>query len=132
MAVTMSYPKARDVLTKCIEIARADSGTEKCVLPKDAVVIGVDVLQTAAANAAATFDLGWSGSTTALLNAFAMATTAVGHVTAGAKAGASVGTKLDSDKTVLCTFGAGSSTSGGTGYAFIKYFVPGPGETITG
>ena len=131
MAVAYTTPKARDVMTKVVSIARADSATEKCVLPKGAVVCGIDVIQLTNANAAATYTMGWSGTTTALLNAFDLATTAVGHVTAGTKIGAGVGTQLDSDKMVIASFGAGSSTSGGTGYAFIKYFVPGPGEGVS-
>lgn len=124
-------PPSRSLQTKVVPIVRTDSATEKCVLPKGAVVCGIDVVQLTDASAAATYTLGWSGTTTALLNAFALATTAVGHVTAGAKAGAGVGTQLDSDKMVIATFGAGSSTSGGTGYAFINYFVPGPGEGVS-
>lgn len=131
MAVAYTTPPARDVMTKVVSIARADSATEKCVLPKGAVVCGIEVVQLTNANAAATYTMGWSGTTTALLNAFALATTAVGHVTAGATIGAGVGTQLDSDKMVIASFGAGSSTTGGTGYAFIKYFVPGPGEGVS-
>jgi hypothetical protein len=132
MPITLSYPKPRDVLTKVVPIARTDSSTEKCVLPKDAVICGVFVHQTAAAvTAAGAFNLGWSGSTTALLNAFSMPVSSVGYATAGSAAGASVGTKLDSDKTVLASYTVGSSTAGGTGYVVIQYFVPGPGEGLT-
>ena len=131
MAVTSTTPPSRDVLTKVVTIARTDSATEKCVLPKGAVVTGIEVVQLTDANAAATYTLGWSGATTSLLNAFALATTAVGHVAAGTKIGSGVCSQLDSDKMVIATFGAGSSTSGGTGYAFIKYFVPGPGDGIS-
>lgn len=132
MPVTLSYPKPRDIKTKVVRIARTDSSTEKCVLPKDAVICGVFVHQEvdAATNTGA-FNLGWSGATTALINGFTMATTKVGYVTAGTAAGASVGTKLDSDKTVLASYTVGSSTAGGTGYVVIQYFVPGPGEGLT-
>jgi len=132
MPVTLSYPKPRDIRVKVVPIARTDSSTEKCVLPKDAVICGIFVHQTVnAATAAGAFNLGWSGATTALLNAFSMATTAVGYVPGGTATGASVGTKLDSDKTVLATYTVGSSTAGGTGYVVIQYFVPGPGEGLT-
>lgn len=132
MPVTLSYPKPRDVQTKVVSIARTDSSTEKCVLPKDAVICGIFVHQTAAAvTAAGAFNLGWSGATTALLNAFSMPTSTVGYAAGGSATGASVGTKLDSDKTVLATYTVGSSTAGGTGYVVIQYFVPGPGEGLT-
>lgn len=132
MPVTLSYPKARDVITKVVPIARTDSSTEKCVLPKDAVICGIFVHQTAAAvTAAGAFNLGWSGSATALLNAFSMPTSTVGYAAGGSATGASVGTKLDSDKTVIATYTVGSSTAGGTGYVVIQYFIPGPGEGLT-
>lgn len=132
MPVTLSYPKPRDIRVKVVPIARTDSSTEKCVLPKDAVICGIFVHQTAAAvTAAGAFNLGWSGATTALLNAFSMPTSTVGFAAGGSATGASVGTKLDSDKTVLATYTVGSSTAGGTGYVVIQYFVPGPGEGLT-
>lgn len=132
MPVTLSYPKPRDVQTKVVSIARTDSSTEKCVLPKDAVICGIFVHQTAAAvTAAGAFNLGWSGATTALLNAFSMPTSTVGYAAGGSATGASVGTKLDSDKTVIASYTVGSSTAGGTGYVVIQYFVPGPGEGLT-
>lgn len=133
MPITLSYPKPRSVQTKVIAIARADSSTEKCVLPKDAVVCGLHVMQVDdAATAAGAFSLGWSGATTALINAFSMATTKVGFVNSGTATGASVLTKLDSDKTVIASYTVGSSTAGGTGYVVIDYFVPGPGEAVDG
>ena len=131
MAVNLSYPKPRSLQTKVIGIARTDSSTEKCVLPKHAVIVGVDVFQNVAATTAAgAFDLGWTGDTDGILNDFSMATTAVGLVNAGTAAGTGVMTKLDSDKVVLSTYTVGSSTAGGTGYVIIEYFVTGPGETL--
>ncbi len=129
--VGLSYPKPRELLTKIFPVARTDSSTVKCVLPKDAIIAGVYVLQTVAAStAAATFNVGWSGTTTGILNGFSMATTSVGYAPGGTATGASVGTKLDSDKQIICTYSVGSSTAGGTGYVKIEYFVPGPGEAI--
>jgi hypothetical protein len=127
--VGLSYPKARTVLTKVINIARTDSSTVKCVLPKDAVVIGVDVLQEAAAvTGAATFNLGWAGATTALLNAFSMATSSVGLARAGSAAGSALAVKQGQDRAVISTYSVGTSTAGGTGKVFITYFVPAAGE----
>jgi hypothetical protein len=130
MPVNLSYPKPRDILTKIVEIARTDSSTAKCVLPKGAMITNVMVNQTAnAVTGAATFVLGWSGSTSALLSAFSMATTKVGLVTPGTAVGASVGTQLTADQIVLATYSVGTSTAGGTGYVIIEYYMPGPGES---
>lgn len=130
-AVGLSYPKRRSTMQLIIPIARTDSSTAKCVLPQGAVVTGIHVLQTVdAATAAGSFSLGWSGATTALLNSFSMATTKVGLVNAGTAYGASVLTKLDTDKQVISTYTVGSSTAGGTGYVIIDFFVAGAGENI--
>lgn len=131
LIVNMSYPKPREVFSKIVPILRTDSSTAKCVLPKDAVVVSVVVNQTSnAVTGAGSFSLGWSGNTTALVNAFSMATTKVGQVHPGTAVGASVGTKLDSDKQVISTYTAGTSTAGGEGYVVIEYFMPGAGESI--
>lgn len=131
MPVNTSYPKPYEPRTKVIAIARTDSSTEKCVLPKDAVVTGLRINQTTdAVTGAGSFVLGWSGSTSALLSAFSMATTKVGLVQPGTAAGTGLFTRLDSDKTVIATYTAGTSTAGGTGFVVIEYFVPGPGEVV--
>jgi hypothetical protein len=130
-SISLSYPKPRELLSKIFPVARTDSSTAKCVLPKNAIIAGVYVIQTVAAStAAATFSVGWSGSTTAVLNGFSMGTTSVGYAASGTATGSGVATKLDSDKQIICTYTVGSSTAGGTGYVKIEYFVPGPGEAI--
>lgn len=129
--VGLSYPKGRDLITKIVPIARTDSSTVKCVIPKDAVIVGVHVLQVDnAVTAAGSFVLGWAGSTSAILSAFSMATTKVGLVNPGTSAGASLFTKLDTDKQVLSTYTVGSSTAGGTGYVAIEYFVASGNEAV--
>lgn len=129
--VGLSYPKGRDLITKIVPIARTDSSTVKCVIPKDAVIVGVHINQTVdATTGAGSFVLGWSGSTSAILSAFAMATTKVGLVNPGTSAGASLFTKLDSDKQVLSTYTVGTSTAGGTGYVAIEYFIASGGEQV--
>jgi hypothetical protein len=133
--MSLSYPKPRQLLTKIVAIARADSSTEKAVLPKGAIIAGVRVLQTTdAVTDTGSFVLGWSGATSAILSAFTMATTKVGLVQPGTAIGtvAGAGTALDSDKAVLSTYTVGSSTAGGVGFVFIDYFMPGPGEAING
>lgn len=132
--INFSYPKPRSTQQKIIPIARTDSSTTKCVLPKDAIITSVTVIQSAAAvTGAASYNLGWSGATTAVLNAFSLPTSTVGMALAGSAAGSVViaGTKLDSDKTVIGTFTVGTSSAGGTGFVVIEYFVAGPGEDIT-
>lgn len=129
--VGLSYPKPRETFAKMIPIARTDSSTVKCVLPKGAVICGIYVIQTAAAvTAAGAFNLGWSGATTALLNAFSMGTTSVGYAVGGTATGSGVGTKLTEDKAVIATYTVGSSTAGGTGFVKIEYFIPGAGEGV--
>lgn len=131
MAVNLSYPKPRDLLVKSFAVARADNATEKCVLPKHAVIVGVMVHQTVDASTntgAVTVSCGSDAD--GILNGFVMATTSVGYVAAGAKAGSSVGTKLEADSVVKSTYTVGSSTAGGTGYVHIYYFVAPSGETI--
>jgi hypothetical protein len=132
MPVTLSYPKPRELQTKIIAIARTDNATEKCVLPKDAVIVGVYVNQEVnASTAAATVTVSCGSDADGILNAFSMATTAVGYVAAGTAVGSSVGTKLTTDSVVKSTYTVGSSTAGGTGYVVIQYFVAPSGETIT-
>jgi hypothetical protein len=131
MAVNISYPKPRGVMQKTFAIARTDSSTVKCVLPKDAIITDVDCYQNVNAGTnAATWTVGWTGDTDAVLNAFSAATTAVGLVKPGTAIGSGFFAKLDSDKAVFSTFG-GTSVSGGTGYVTISYFVAGPGEGVT-
>lgn len=131
--ITLTAPKPRSVLTKIVKILRTDSSTVKCWLPKSAYIVGVHVVQTSnAVTGAGAFSLGWAGATTAVLNAFSMATTAVGMVNPGTAIGtvAGQGTQLDSDKAVISTYTVGSSTAGGEGFVVIEYFVPGPGEAL--
>lgn len=129
--VGLSYPKRKDTYTLVIPIARTDSSTPKCALPQGAVVCGIHVVQTVAAStAAATFNLGWAGATTGLINAFSMATTSVGMVNPGTATGANVLTKLDTDKTVLCTYSVGSSTAGGTGYVVLEFYYAEPNGAV--
>jgi len=129
--VGLSYPKGRDLITKVIPIARTDSSTIKCAIPKDAVIVGVHINQTTdAVTAAGSFVLGWAGSTSAILSAFSMATTKVGLVNPGTSAGASLFTKLDTDKQVISTYTVGSSTAGGTGYVTIEYFLASGNEQV--
>lgn len=132
MPVTLSYPKPRDILTKVFTLARTDSSTEKCILPKDAVIVGVFVHQTADATTnASTFDVGFAGDTDGILNDFSFATTSVGFVAAGTAAGSAVGTKLTSDKKIISTCTAGVDDTTSTGYCVVQYFVPGAGEGLT-
>jgi hypothetical protein len=117
-------------MQKIIAIARTDSTTAKCALPKDAVISSITCYQAVAAGTnAATWTVGWTGATTAVLNAFSAGTTSVGLIHPGLAAGTAVFTKLDSDKQVFATFG-GTSVSGGTGFVVIDYFIAGPGESV--
>ena len=136
MAVTMSYPKSKDVLSKIVAIARTDSATEKFWLPKDAAVVGAYViLSGACAGTTATISLGYSGTAAAFVNAFNVSTADAGYHPVTGKAGADLiaGTKLTADKAVISTYAAGDSgeTTGALGYIKIEYIVPGSGEGVT-
>ena len=130
MPVNMSYPKPRKLQYKFFEVARTDSDTTKCILPKGATVVDVEVCQTAAAvTAAATFDIGLGSDVDGLIDGFSMAvTTPVGLVKAGATLGVSFGQVLAADSKVTVTYIAGSSTAGGTGWVKIGYLPPMPNE----
>lgn len=132
ITINMSYPKNRSLQQKIIPISRTDSSTLKCVLPKYATITGVHVYQTSnAVTAAGSFSLGWSGATTAIVNAFSMATSSVGLTNVGSAAGSGIFSPLTEDKQVIASYTVGSSTAGGEGYVTIDFFVPGPGETVT-
>ena len=129
--VGLSYPKGRDLITKVIPINRTDSSTVKCVIPKDAVIVGLHVYQaTNAVTGAASFNLGWAGATTALLNAFSLPTTSVGLVNPGTATGTGVFTKLTQDQQILGTFTVGTSSAGGTGFVTIEYFIASGNEQV--
>lgn len=131
MAIGLSYPKPRDPLVKTFPILRTDNATLKCVLPKNSVVLGIHVNQTSnAVTGGGAFDLGWAGTPQALVAAFSMPIAKVGLANPGAQTGASVGVKLDSDKQVISTYTAGTSTAGGEGYVVIEYVVLGGGEDV--
>lgn len=133
MAIGLSYPKARDLQTKIVSILRADDGTLKCVLPKDAVIVDLTIVQTTdAVTDTGSFILGWSGDTNAIVEAFTMATTKVGMVKPGVSSGVAVLSKLTADRAVISTYTVGSSSAGGEGYVVINYFMPGPGEAVDG
>lgn len=129
--VGLYYPKGRDVIYKVMKINRTDSSTAKMVIPKDAVICDLRVFQDAAAvTAAGAYNLGWSGATTALLNAFSLPTSTVGHAASGAATGSGFMSKLTQDRTLIGTYTVGSSTAGGTGYVIIGYFMPGGNEAV--
>jgi hypothetical protein len=128
--MSLSYPKPRDILTKVVQLGVSDSSTEKCVLPKDAVVVEVVCNQTVAATTnPSTWLLGWSADTDGLLNAFASATTKVGQVHPGTTIGSGLFTPLTTDQKIISTCTAGVSDTTSVVYVLIKYFVRGPGET---
>lgn len=132
-SVTSSNPKARDGMRKYFRVARTDSSTAKCVIPKGAIIVSLTITQDAVAvTAAGAFNIGWSGAATGLINAISMPTTSVGQVGPGTSAGTNLiaGTPLTQDQVILSTYTVGSSTAGGTAWVQILYFMPGAGELI--
>lgn len=136
MAVNLSYPKPRSLQVKLIPIARTDSATEKCWLPKFAIVVGAEViLSGACAGTTATISVGYGGSVNELIAAFNVSTADAGLHPVTTKAGADViaGTSQTADRLIKATYAAGDSgeTTGALGFVKLEYFVPGSGETIT-
>lgn len=128
MAVTMYYPKGRESITKLATIDGSVATAQTLmVLPKDAVIIGIYVLGTAAGTATRTVSVSGSGSTT-ILNAFDLATYGAGYNPAGSAAGTDLATKLTSDVQVKATMSA--ADAGKTWVLKIEYIVPGSGETL--
>ncbi len=137
MAVTLSYPKARETFTKFAAIARTDSATEKFWLPKDAIVVGAYViLSGACAGTTATISVGYGGSVNELIAAFNVSTADAGYHAVETKAGADLiaCTKQTTDRLIKATYAAGDSgeTTGALGYVKIEYLVPGSGEGVDG
>lgn len=135
MPVSLSYPKPRSTQNKLFAIARTDSATEKCWLPKDAIVIGAYViLSGACAGTTATVSIGYGGSVNELIAAFNCSTSDAGYHPVAAKAGTDViaGTKQTADRLIKATYAAGDSgeTTGALGFVKLEYFVPGGGESI--
>ncbi len=130
MPVNLSYPKPKKIFSKFVSLGVADSSTEKCVLPKGAVIVDVNCNQTADATTnASTWLLGWSAATGGILNAFASATTKVGSVKAGVKAGSGWYAPLTADQKIISTCTAGVSDTTSVVVVEIRYCIPGPGET---
>lgn len=129
--VGLYYPKGRDAITKVMKINRTDSSTPKMTIPKDAVICGVHVYQDAVAvTGNASYNLGWSGAATSILNAYALTTAGTGLANPGTATGTGVFTKLDQDRQLIGTFTVGTSSAGGTGYVAVEYFMPGGQEGV--
>lgn len=135
--VNMSYPKPRESLTKYIQVTYADTTAFiGCVLPKDAVIVGLYVIGSAVSNAVTTATLG-IGSTSAANEYIAAydvktAATGEGYNPAGAAAvGSAMGVKLTADTPVYAKYAdtGGAGTAGGW-LVKIEYTVVGGGETI--
>lgn len=129
--VGLYYPKGRDLICKIMKINRTDSSTPKMTIPKDAVIVGVHVYQDAVAvTGNGAYNLGWSGATTSILNAYSLTTAGTGLQNSGSATGTGVFTKLTQDQLLIGTYTVGTSTAGGTGYVAIEYFMPGGQEGV--
>lgn len=129
--VGLYYPKGRDLICKVMKINRADASTPKMTIPKDAVIVGVHVYQDAVAvTGNGAYNLGWSGATTSILNAYSLTTAGTGLANPGAATGTGVFTKLTQDQLLIGSYTVGTSSAGGTGYVAIEYFMPGGQEGV--
>jgi len=128
MARLMYYPKGRATITKLAVIdGSVATAQELMALPKDAVIVGLYVIGTAAGTATRTVTVSGSGATT-ILNAFDLAANGAGYNAAGAKAGTDVGAKLTSDVQVKATMSA--ADAGKTWILKVEYTVLPHGETL--
>jgi hypothetical protein len=129
--ISLSYPKRRETMQLIIPIARTDSATVKAWLPKDAVISNIMVYQdTDAVTATGSFTLGLGSDADGIVEAFTMATTAVGLVQPGVSSGVAFLVKQTADQKITSTYTVGSSTAGGTGYVILSFFIAGPGEAV--
>lgn len=127
-------PKRKEVYNLFVPYARTDSATEVAKIPKGWIPVGAYVIPaTACDGTTGTISLGYSGGGTELVNAFNVSTNDAGYHAVGAKAGADIlaNTKTTTDKSIISTFTAGDSTSGGAGVIKIEFAVPGPNESLT-
>ena len=117
--VTVITPAAREILSKVAQLTAADGSTGFAAfgLPKDAFIAGVYAI-SAGANATQTVNVGFTSGGVELVSAYAPDST--GFAAVGAAAGASVGTKLDADKTVYVK---ASATLTNTVTVIVDYWV---------
>lgn len=137
MANTLT-PKARSTLCKMGSLARTDTAAKELFgLPKDAVIVGIYVIGSAASNAASTATIG-TGSTTDAnqhMTGYDVKTAATGegyNPSAGAAVGSALGTKLTADTPVYGIYAetGTASSAGGPWIVKYEYYVAGPGETL--
>ena len=122
--ITTISPPARESLVKIGKIDSTDSTTGVAVfgLPKGAFIAGVYTIATGA-NTTQNITAGFTASGTDLLTSFAP--NATGYVTAGANAGASVGTQLTADKIVYIKADAALTNAV---YLKVEYWLPPVGQ----
>lgn len=137
MANTLT-PKARSTLCKMGSLARTDTTAKELFgLPKDALIVGIYVIGSAASDAgtSASIGAGTTSSANEHLATFDVKTAATGegYVPAGAAAvGSAMGTKLTADVSIYgkYTEAGTASTAGGPWLIKYEYYVTGPGETL--
>lgn len=119
-------------------LARTDTAAKELFgLPKDAVIVGIYVIGSAASNAASTATIG-TGSTTDAnqhMTGYDVKTAATGegyNPSAGAAVGSALGTKLTADTPVYGIYAetGTASSAGGPWIVKYEYYVAGPGETL--
>lgn len=138
MAINLSYPKARTLQTKFIQIARTDTTAAIMAwLPKDAMLVGAFVIGHTASDAAttATLDVGTTSTATELIASYDVKTAATGEgfsAVGAAAVGSAFATRLTADKPVYAKYteSGTASTTGGPWTVCLDYFVPGPGELV--
>jgi hypothetical protein len=136
--VTLSRPSAKQLLTKFVKVLRTDTtAAQRAALPRDAMIVGMNVIGYVASDAATTAVIG-VGSTTAAneyLSGYDVkaAGTGEGYSAAGAAAvGNAFGVRLTADVPLYVKYAetGTASTTGGPWYVKIDYFVPGQGDLV--
>lgn len=139
MAISLyGTPKAREVLSKFISIARTDTTASiMAYLPKDALVVGMWVIGAAASDAATTavVSVGTTSTSNELVASFDVKTAATGEGFSGvgaAAVGSAMASKLTVDTPIYAKYAetGTASTTGGPWVVRIDYFVTGPNETL--
>jgi hypothetical protein len=137
MAVTLSYPKPRDTISKHISIARANTTAAVMAwLPKHAIPTGYFIMGQVASDAttSASISVGTTATSNELIATYDVKTAATGegfNVAGAAAVGPTLGANLTVDTPVYAKYtSSGAETTGGPWIVRIDYFMPGPGETV--
>jgi hypothetical protein len=127
--VTSTTPPALELLSKTVQIARADSTAfDAFVLPKGAVIAGAYVMGPSVSNAvtSAVVDIGTNpGTADEIVDSFDVKTNGKGYFAVGAAGGTSMGQQLTADTLYKAKYTqVGGDTAGGPWLVKVEYYYP--------